>query len=597
MPEQPGKFASLLSDAAKRELIWLCLLAAVSGLLETAGVASVIPFLAVLAQPDLAQADSRIGALVGAFGITQAPGSLALLGGLVLVVLVVTNAIAAMTTLRMLRFANRHGHALAVRLLEVYLRQPYTFILHRHTAELQKNILNEAYRITVGMLAPGVHMIAKSFVVLFLLILLVVADPILALTVGLILGVSYFAVFRVIRAMLLAAGRESVEAGTHRARHAQESLSGFKEIKLLAREREFVAQFEQSSLRWAEAQAKAQALSTLPRYAVEIVAFGFVLAVAIYLLATVGTVAQVLPMLGLYAFAGYRLMPALEQVFAGWVALRYGGATLDVVLRDLAMDRSVATDADRTRRTRIPFARELALEGVGYRYPGAQDWAVRGLSLRIQRNSSVAIVGPTGCGKTTVIDLLMGLLPPGEGQFTVDGMAIDSSRAGGWQALVGHVPQQIFLCDETVARNIAFGAADAEIDMARVETAARLARLHDFVADLPQRYATVVGERGIRLSGGERQRIGIARALYHDPELLVLDEATSALDNVTENAVLEALQALAGRKTIVMVAHRLSSVRNCDLIYVMEGGRIVAQGRYDELIASSQQFRALASAG
>jgi ABC-type multidrug transport system fused ATPase/permease subunit len=591
------RYSPLLPAAAWREFYWLCLLAAASGLCETAGVASVIPFLAVLAQPDLALADPRIAAFVGFFGIVHGPAALALLGALVLLVLVATNAIAAMTTLKMLRFANRHGHTLAVRLLELYLRQPYAFILQRHTAELQKNVLSEVYRITAGILVPGVQMIAKSFVVLFLLIFLLVADPVLALTVGLILGASYFTVFRVIRGLLLAAGRESVDSGTSRARHAQESLSGFKEIKLLAREREFVATFAASSLRWADAQAKAQALAALPRYAVEIVAFGFVLAVAIYLLATAGTVAQVLPMLGLYAFAGYRLIPALEQVFAGWVALRYGGATLEAVLRDLEMGGSAATGVGRKPGAAIPFAREVALEGVGYRYPGAQEWAVRGLSLRIQRNASVAVVGPTGCGKTTVIDLLMGLLAPVEGRLTVDGAAIGGSQASDWQARIGHVSQQIFLCDEAVARNIAFGVPAGEIDMARVEAAARLARLHDFVVDLPQAYATVVGERGIRLSGGERQRIGIARALYNDPELLILDEATSALDNATESAVREALRALAGRKTVVMVAHRLSSVRDCDLIYVMEAGRIVAQGTYDELIASSPHFRALAASG
>jgi len=348
-------------------------------------------------------------------------------------------------------------------------------------------------------------------------------------------------------------------------------------------------------LRSANAQATAQALATLPRYAVETVAFGFVLVVAIYLLAVVGTVDKVVPLLGLYAFAGYRLLPALHQVFDGWAALRYSSASLDVVLRDLEMEAAARRGQSSPEFQPLPFRRDLILEGVAYRYPGAADWAVRGLSLTIERNTSIALVGPTGCGKTTVIDLLMGLLPPTEGRLTVDGVAISDTNTAQWQRLVGHVPQQIFLFDDTVARNIAFGIPDDRIDLGQVERAARLARLHDFVAELPQGYATVVGERGIRISGGERQRIGIARALYHDPELLVLDEATSALDNVTESAVLEALQTLAGRKTIVMVAHRLSSVKACDQVCVMEAGMIVERGRYDQLIASSERFRTLAA--
>jgi len=460
---------------------------------------------------------------------------------------------------------------------------------------LHRNVMGEVQRITVGALAPGVQMIARTFVIVFLLALLLVADPTLALVVGLVLGTGYLAVFGFAQKVLLAAGRESLIAGTLQSKHAYESLSGAKDIKLLGREQEVVAGFARLSLRWVNAHAKAQALSTLPRYVVETVSFGFVLVVAIYLLATAGTIERVLPLLGLYAFAGYRLLPALHQVFDGWAALRYSAASLDLVLRDLEMEKDAGPASPPSDRPPLPFHRELMLADVAYRYPGAADWAVRGLSLKIVKNMSVALVGPTGCGKTTVIDLLMGLLPAAEGRLVVDGVTVEDSNVTQWQRLVGHVAQQIFLFDDTVARNIAFGIPESRIDMEKVERAARVARLHDFVAELPQRYATVVGERGIRLSGGERQRIGIARALYHDPELLVLDEATSALDNITENAVLEALQTLAGRKTIIMVAHRLSSVKGCDLICVMDDGRIVERGSYDELIRSSERFRTLAA--
>ena len=595
--ETVRKYATLLPAAARRQFVGLCLLAAVTGLLETASVASVIPFLAVLAQPEVAVTDPRIAAVVGVLGISHPSGALAALGGLVLLVLLATNAFSAMVTLMLLRFANRQGHALAVRLFDSYLRQPYTFHLHRHVAELQRIFLSEAQRITVGALAPAVHMISRAFVIVFLLTLLLIADPRLALVVSAVLGTGYLMVFGFAQRILHAAGRESMETGALQATHSYESLTGIKEIKLLGREREFVDAFARLSLRSANAHAKAQALATLPRYAVEAVAFSLVLVVAIYLLAAGGTVEQVLPLLGLYAFAGYRLLPALHQMFDGWAALRFTAASLDAVLRDLELEKAGGLAIRPPDVPPLPFARELTLSGIAYSYPGAADRAaVRDISLTVRKNTTIALVGHTGCGKTTVIDLLMGVLPATEGRLLVDGVAVEGENVARWQRVIGHVPQQIFLFDDSVAQNIAFGVANARIDMERVERAARLAKLHDFVAGLPKGYATVVGQRGIRISGGERQRIGIARALYQDPELLVLDEATSALDSVTENAVREALQTLAGRKTVVMIAHRLTSVRTCDQIYVMEAGRIVEHGRYDELMQSSERFRALAVA-
>jgi ABC-type bacteriocin/lantibiotic exporter with double-glycine peptidase domain len=556
-------------------------------------VASMIPFLATLANPALAAGDPRLSGLYAALGGADPSRFLAYLGGIVLLILVVANALSAATTWLMLRFANRQGHALSVRLLASYLAKPYVFYLDRHTAELQKNVFGEVYRVTAGVLVPAVQIVAKLSVVAFISALLVIVDPLMALVVAGALGGTYFLLYRFARAALHGAGRASVEAGTLRVRHALESLAGAKEIKLLGREAEFLERFREPSLRWADAQTKSQALSQLPRYAVETVAFSLILLLAIYLLGAGRGMSEVLPLLGLYAFAGYRLMPALQLVFAGFAAIRNSHAAVDAVIGDL----QVINAPKSANEHRIPIESAVELAEVRYQYPGEAAWALHPVSLRILKNTSVALVGATGCGKTTVVDLLMGLLRPSAGNLRVDGVGIDDRNVRAWQRSIGHVPQQIFLCDDTIARNIALGLPDGEIDMAQVERAARLARLHDFVTTgLPRGYSTVVGDRGIRLSGGQRQRIGIARALYGDPDLLVLDEATSALDNVTENAVFEALQALAGKKTIVMVAHRLTTVRGCDLICVMEQGRIVERGNYEQLLASSERFRSLAAA-
>jgi ABC-type multidrug transport system fused ATPase/permease subunit len=568
-------------------------MAVAAAVLEMLAVASIMPFLAALASPDLAASDPRLAKLQALLGAHEPSAFLAVLGGIVLLILVMANAFSAASTWLMLRFANRQGHALGVRLLASYLAKPYAFYLSRHTAELQKNVFAEVYRVTSGVLIPAAQIVAKLSVAALISALLLFVDPLMALAVAGVLGGAYALLYKFARTALHAAGRVSVEAGTLRARHALEMLAGAKEIKLLGREAEFLERYREPSLQWADAQTKAQAIGQLPRYAVEAVAFGLILLLAIVLLGAGRGMGELLPLLGLYAFAGYRLIPALQLVFAGFAAIRNSRAALDAVIRDLRPDGEAPTSPTGHR---IPIASAVELVNVRFRYPGEAAWTLQSINLHIPRNASVALVGATGCGKTTVIDLLMGLLRPTEGGLRVDGVEIDERNVRAWQRSIGHVPQQIFLCDDTIARNIALGLPDAGIDRSRVERAARLARLHDFVASsLPRGYDTVVGERGIRLSGGQRQRIGIARALYADPDLLVLDEATSALDNVTENAVFEALQALAGRKTVVMVAHRLSSVRGCDVIHVMEQGRIVESGRYEELIGTSPRFRALAA--
>ena len=591
------KYGALLEPRAKRRFLALCATAAFAGLLETAAIASILPFLAMLASPELADSDARVAPLIALLGGQDQPETVARLGTAVLLILVVANAFSSLVTWLLLRFANRQGHALSLRLLASYLSKPYMFYLDRHTAELQKNVFGEVQRVTAGVLIPAAQIAARLAVVVLISTLLVLIDPAMAMVVAVVLGGAYTALYRFARAKLHDAGRISVEAGTQRARHAMEALTGAKEIKLLGCEAEFLRRFEQPSLGWADAQTTAQALGQLPRYAVETVAFSLILVLAIYLLGAGRGSGQILPLLGLYAFAGYRLMPALQLIFAGFASIRASHPALDAVLRDLPRADSVPPKSEAPPGERLALRGAVELVAVRYQYPGENGWTLQPITLRIPKNASVALVGATGCGKTTLVDLLMGLLRPSGGTLRVDGIDIDDRNVRAWQRSIGHVPQYIFLCDDTIARNIALGLPDGEIDMARVETAAQLARLHEFVASLPRGYDTMVGERGVRLSGGQRQRIGIARALYSDPDLLVFDEATSALDSVTESALLESLEGLAGYKTLVLVAHRITTVRRCDRVFVMDRGQIVESGSYEELVAREGRFHALAASG
>jgi ABC-type multidrug transport system fused ATPase/permease subunit len=326
----------------------------------------------------------------------------------------------------------------------------------------------------------------------------------------------------------------------------------------------------------------------------QVLLFGGMLLALVYLMANYGGFQQALPVLALYAFAAYRLMPNIKSIYQSVSQMRFTEAALDALCEDF---RTLQTSPSPSESgvEQIRLSKELRLDNVVYSYPNAPQPALNGLDITIPAFSKVGLVGSTGCGKTTTIDLVLGLLQPDAGRLLVDGKEIGAGNVRAWQRSVGYVAQHIFLADDTVAGNIAFGLSDKKTDLAAVERAAKIANLHEFVVgELPDGYQTQVGERGVRLSGGQRQRIGIARALYNDPDILILDEATSALDNLTEHAVMEAVHNLSNRKTIVLIAHRLSTVRSCDQIFLLEHGRLIGAGTYDELVATNDTFRAMA---
>jgi len=589
----PKRLLALITPGDRKTLTSLLAMLVLSAVIDTLGVASIMPFMAVVARPDVLLGSGLLAEAYRASGFQSTTSFLIAAGALSLIALVVSNIVSALSNWMLFRFTYQQSHALAVRLLVHYMTRPYAFFLQRNTSELLKNLFTESLRVNTGVMLPFLQVLARTSVTVLLVSVLVAADPLLAISVALVISVSYASVYISARRRLNRLGRQTTAAHETSYRVANEALSGIKDIRIAGRESEFLRRFSEPSSQIASNQTIAQANILFPRHLLETIAFGGILLIALYLVLTRHDPASVIPAISLYAFAGYRLMPALQQIYTGITTIRFNRSALDTISADLVGESSV--EALYRPQDSLPIVRDIVFEKLDYAYPGTEP-VLHDFSLRIAANTTVAITGPSGAGKTTLIDVMLGLLQPTAGKLLVDGTMVDTTNVRRWQCNLGYVPQQIFLTDDTITANIALGVPKHQIDQDAIRRAARLAQLDEFVATLAGGYDTVIGERGVRLSGGQRQRIGIARALYSDPPVLVLDEATSALDNITEGVIMEAIRQLAHKKTIIIIAHRLSTVRECDVIHLMESGAIVASGTYDGLVAESPAFRALIAA-
>lgn len=590
-----NKILVLLSSKERQQAYLLLSMITAMALLEVIGVASIMPFMSVLANPEQIEKNAHLNTVYTTIGFENTEDFLFFLGSMVFLAQVVSIGFKALTTYALVRYTQMREYTISKRLVTGYLAQPYDWFLNRHSADLGKTILSEVSQVINGALIPLMQLIAHGAVVVALVVLLIALDPLLALLVMIGLGSAYAFIYIALRGYLERIGKDRVEANRERFEVVQETFGGIKEVKIAALESSMIERFDNPAKRYAHRQSNAQVAAQLPRFAMEIVAFGGILAVVLYLMTAHNSFQQALPIISLYAFAGYRLLPALQQFYANLSKMRFSGAALDALHNDFTLLGSGPQGSlSHQRSTPIDLQQSIVLEQLTYTYPGAERPALQNVHLSIPARTTVGLVGATGSGKTTLVDIVLGLLRPSTGVLKVDDTPIHGENMRAWQGNIGYVPQHIYLADDTVAANIAFGLPPEQIDQDAVERAARVANLHQFViSDMPHGYATQVGERGVRLSGGQRQRIGIARALYHDPEVLILDEATSALDNLTEQAVMEAVHNLGHRKTIILIAHRLSTVRECDQIFLLEKGELTAQGTFEELANNNPIFRAM----
>jgi ATP-binding cassette subfamily C protein len=591
------KLYSLLNPREQRNLFVVFAAVLVMAGLQVLSVASIMPFLSVAANPASVRKNEYLHWAFDTFGFADTSSFLIALGLGALAILIASNGFIIFTRWLMERYAWGRNHSLSRRLLRSYLYRPYEYFLTRNSAELGKNILEEVEEVTDQMLKPTLLGIAKGIVALFIVGFLVYFDPVVAVMVTLVLGSAYGGIYLFIRHRLDQRGEERVASNTERYQFVSEAFGGIKEVKIRGKEEAFLNLYDDPSRRYTWNQAIFRVLKRAPRYIIEAVAFGGIILIAIYLIAVRDGIQQVIPVLGLYAFAGYRLMPALQVAFHGLASARFNLAALNQLHQELA-EQPASPPEKSADETSLPLTERLELQNVHFTYPDAQTPAIENLSLTIPAQTTTGFVGKTGSGKTTAVDLILGLLRPQQGHVLVDGTPLEEDHLRRWQRNIGYVPQAIYLSDDSIARNIAFGVAPDDIDMAAVKEAARRAHIYEFVDnELPEQWQTVVGERGVKLSGGQRQRIGIARALYHGPSVLVFDEATSALDQTTEKSVMNAIYELEEEHTILLIAHRLSTVQRADRIFMLEDGEKVGEGTYDELLSDHPRFRSMALSG
>lgn len=587
-------FATILPPRERWLLLGVLSVSIIAATLEVIGVASILPFMALVLNPKAINSFPALKSIGRAAGATGPHDTLLLFGFLTVGVLTFANAAAAANVFVQQRFAARTQTRLTSALFAGYFAQPYAFHVNRDAPSLYKVVIVDVFYVVSGVISPFIVGISRGLLALGVLALLFRQDPSIALGVTLALGIAYGLVFRLLKDRQRHFALESNRANLELYRLAHEGLGGIKELQVLGRETWVLTQFEAAAKSQADAQAANAVMTPLPRYVLEPLVFGGIVLMTMLLIVRGGSSQEVVPLLALYAFAGYRLLPALQQVFESAMSLRFNLPHLFAVHEDFAVIRgSPLASATETIPT-LTFRESLELRDLSFTYAGSMVPALQDIRLSIRPNQSIGLVGRTGAGKTTLADLLLGLYEPSAGGITVDDVPLSTPAAlRAWRQSVGYVSQHVFLANASVSENIAFGLPPLEIDEARVLKAARLAQADRFISALPDGFRTLVGERGVKLSGGQRQRLGIARALYHEPQVLIFDEATSALDGLTEDAVMDEIKSLSGDRTVILIAHRLRTVEVCDRIIQLEAGRVIGDAPYYELLETSAEFRRL----
>lgn len=566
----------------------------VSALAEVVSLGAVLPFLGILVAPNRVLNHPLVGDILKDWGITSADQLVLPLTVAFIVVAVMAGAIRILLIWASTRLAFSTGSDLGFELYRRALYQPYWVHASQNSSEVISSITNKTDAVVFSVLVPLLTLVSSTVLVMAIITVLIVIDPVMASVAGVGFGVSYLLVTWMSRRRLRRNSHFIAREQTQVHKALQEGLGGIRDVLLNGAQSVYCDVFRRADQTLRRAQGSIVFIGGSPRYAMEAMGMVLISALAYAYSQQDGGISSALPVLGLLALGAQRLLPSLQQVYFAWSHIvGYQAPLADIIA---LLDQPLPEELLQPTTAPLIIKDEIRMDAVRFRYTLEGPWVLDGLNLVITKGARIGFVGSTGSGKSTTLDLLMGLLMPTEGDLLVDGQPISGNRITAWQRNIAHVPQNIYLADTTLAENIAFGVPAENIDMERVQRAARQAQIADFIEKSPEGYQAYVGERGVRISGGQRQRIGIARALYKQASVLVFDEATSALDNATEQSVMDAIGGLNNDLTILLIAHRLTTVQKCDFIVELDHGRVVAQGTYEQLMEHSPSFRRMASA-
>lgn len=571
------KLYKVFTPSERKKALILLILSMATAISQAVGVFSIFPFIDVLMQPELIETNAVYSYIYELFNFRSTNVFLTVLGMAVFVIMVGSNGLSILTLWFKTRFVFNRNHAISKRLLEVYLKRDYEFFLGRNTSELSKNILQEVNHLTQKYLIALFEIIINIMILLFIIITILIIEPIVTGIAVLFFGIVYLFTNHFVKNALKKRGEKRLIVNKERFKMANEALSSIKTTKVYGVESFFLNKYAKNSSLFARYNSFSRIAGQMPRFIIEAVAFGALVLFVVVQLLLGNDITSMISVVAVLAFAGYRMLPAVQKVFQSASEIYYNRPILDKVFEDL-YDKKHMSKVDFKTFPPLEFTHSITVNNIEFAYDGSANKKVlKALNLKIEKGQIVGFKGPSGSGKTTLIDILMGLLEPTNGEVLIDETPLKKSLIRSWQAKIGYVPQDIYLSDDTIANNIAFGFGDEKIDCNKVKDVAKIAALDDFIEnELEDKYQTIVGERGVRLSGGQKQRIGLARALYKNPEVLVLDEATSALDNETEKSVIKAIENAAKNRTVLMIAHRLTTLEKCDLVYEVNKGILKA---------------------
>ncbi len=577
-----SKLKVLLDRKQKSQMVGIVVLMLIGGVLESLGIAMIAPVMQVVIDPEKVEESHILSAIYNLFNLTSTTQLAAIIMVSIILVFIIKNVFLYFMNVVQLRFVYTNQFATSRRMMINFMQRPYEYYLNADTTVIQRNITSDVNNL-YALILSCLQLTSEIIVFVCLVAILLSQDARMTLTIATLLVIVLLVIKFVIKPVMVKAGKDNQDYYSGLYKWIYESVTGIKEIKVAAKENYFINGYADCGAGYVNAVQKYNLYNSTPRLLIETIAIAGMIGYMLFVMAQGTSLTSLLPQLTVLAAAAARLLPSANRINNYLTSIAYFEPFLDNVsenLQDEIHDESISYNSEdyrtKAQTEKLPVHNSINLKDITYKYPNTDKYILDGADMEIPVGKSVGIVGTSGAGKTTIVDVLLGLLEPEKGRILADGVDVKTNYKG-WLKNVGYIPQTIFMTDSTIRKNVAFGVPEDEIDDAKVWQALSEAALDSFVKELPEGLDTEIGERGIRLSGGQRQRIGIARALFEDPEVLVLDEATSALDNDTEAAIMDSINRLHGKKTLVIIAHRLQTIEKCDMIYGIKDGKAVRE--------------------